>query len=231
MPAAPRPTVAVTGTLGQEQALPAASSSAPPIGSGALLASAKKVKTVTIRPDMSVVAAMAAPKASPPPAREAAGTRSVTLPPGRTGASDSAPQHTATARPPRHTNAPLSLTPGADAAPPSRSPNVPESTRSVGPFASAAPAASEPEAGARGGFAVQISSQRSEADAKASFRVLQSRFSSVLGGRQPYVKRADLGSKGVYYRTLIGPFATADQAAAFCASLKAAGGQCLIHRN
>jgi cell division septation protein DedD len=100
-------------------------------------------------------------------------------------------------------------------------------------LASTGPAAPSGEAtsAVSGGFAVQIASQRSEADAKASFRSLQSRYPNILGGRQSYIRRADLGSKGVYYRTLIGPFATADQAAAFCTSLKAAGGHCLIHRN
>ena len=78
---------------------------------------------------------------------------------------------------------------------------------------------------------VQVASQRSEADAKTSYRTLQSKYPNVLGGRESFVRRADLGAKGVYYRAMVGPFATGEQAVQFCTSLKAAGGQCIIHRN
>ena len=44
-------------------------------------------------------------------------------------------------------------------------------------------------------------------------------------------RRADLGAKGVYYRALVGPFASAEQASSLCSSLKAAGGSCIIQRN
>jgi cell division septation protein DedD len=82
-----------------------------------------------------------------------------------------------------------------------------------------------------GKFAVQVSSQRSEAEANASYRTLQSRYPNVLNGRSSFVRRADLGSRGIYYRTMVGPFATAEEAAQLCTSLKAAGGQCILHRN
>lgn len=78
---------------------------------------------------------------------------------------------------------------------------------------------------------MQVSSQRSEADANASYRTLQARYPNVLAGRAAFVRRADLGNRGVYYRALVGPFTTAEQAAQLCSSLKAAGGQCIIHRN
>jgi len=84
---------------------------------------------------------------------------------------------------------------------------------------------------AAGGYAVQVTAQRSEAEAMAAFRSLQARYPQQLRGRRAFVRRADLGSRGVYYRALIGPFASADQAASVCSSLKAAGGSCLIQRN
>lgn len=86
------------------------------------------------------------------------------------------------------------------------------------------------QAATSGGYVVQVSSQRSEADARASFRVLQGKFPS-LGSRSPLIKRADLGSKGVYYRAMVGPFASSDEASHFCGSLKASGGQCVVQRN
>ena len=86
-----------------------------------------------------------------------------------------------------------------------------------------------PSAG--GGYAVQVTSQRSEAEAQTAFRSLQAKYPGQLGGRQPIVRRADLGAKGTYYRALVGPFASMEQAAGVCSSLKAAGGNCIVQRN
>jgi cell division septation protein DedD len=93
--------------------------------------------------------------------------------------------------------------------------------------AQAAPSAA-PQAG---GYLVQVSSQRNEADAQASYKSLQGKFPAVLGSHSPVIKRADLGEKGVYYRAMVGPFGTPDEATQFCGSLKSAGGQCVIQRN
>jgi cell division septation protein DedD len=92
-------------------------------------------------------------------------------------------------------------------------------------LASVAPAASG------GGYLVQISSQRSEADAQASFRSLQSKFPKELGDREAIVRRADLGPKGIYFRAMVGPFGTAGDADQFCGGFKAAGGQCIVQKN
>ena len=83
-------------------------------------------------------------------------------------------------------------------------------------------------ASATTGYVVQLSSQKTEAEAQASFRALQAKFPNALGGRDPIVRRVDLGSKGIYYRTMVGPFASSHEAGQFCASYKAAGGQCVV---
>jgi hypothetical protein len=80
-------------------------------------------------------------------------------------------------------------------------------------------------------YVVQVSSQRSEADAQASLRSLQAKFPQQMGDREPFVRRADLGAKGIYYRALVGPFGSAGEADQFCSNLKAAGGQCLVQKN
>jgi hypothetical protein len=115
-------------------------------------------------------------------------------------------------------NAPLPLSPQASAQPRTR-------------VASNNPSQQAPTAVSTGGYVVQVSSQRNEADAQASFRVLQGKFPSVLGSRSPLIKRADLGAKGVYYRAMVGPFGSSEEASHFCGSLKSAGGQCVIQRN
>ncbi len=81
------------------------------------------------------------------------------------------------------------------------------------------------------GYAVQVSSQHSEAEAQSAYRELQAKFPQQLGSRRAFFRRADLGDKGIYYRALVGPFATPEQATTFCSSLKAAGGNCFTQRN
>ena len=72
---------------------------------------------------------------------------------------------------------------------------------------------------------------RADHHAQASYRALQSKFPSVLGSRAPLIKRADLGDHGVYYRAMVGPFGSSDEASQFCGILKSAGGQCVVQRN
>jgi len=81
------------------------------------------------------------------------------------------------------------------------------------------------------GRAVQLSSQTSEAEAQASLRALQAKYPSQLGGHSSFVKRVDLGAKGIYYRAMIGPFASASEARQFCSDFKSAGGQCVVPTN
>jgi len=92
-------------------------------------------------------------------------------------------------------------------------------------------AALSPAADGTAHYVVQVSSQRSEADAQASYKALQQKYASVLGGHDPIIRRADLGDKGTFYRAQVGPFATMEEANQLCNSLKSAGGQCIIQRN
>ena len=56
-------------------------------------------------------------------------------------------------------------------------------------------------------YAVQVSSHQSEDEAQSLFRDLQNQIPKFLGGYTPVIRRADLGAKDIYYRTMIGPFA------------------------
>jgi nitrate reductase NapE component len=82
-----------------------------------------------------------------------------------------------------------------------------------------------------GGYAVQVTSERSESNAQAALLALQAKYPNQLSGRQPIIRRADLGAKGTYYRVLVGPFASAEEASGLCSRLKAAGGNCIVQRN
>jgi hypothetical protein len=76
-----------------------------------------------------------------------------------------------------------------------------------------------------------VSSQRSEAAALAAYREVQRRFSGVLGDREPDIQRADLGSRGVYYRARVSPGLSNSAAISLCTSLKNAGGDCIVTQN
>ena len=230
--------------------MPAAQASAPPdaaqpaTGNGIISGEPKKIHTIAIRPDQlgaggsQPAAAQQSPQPQPqaqmapqPPARPAA-----PLARAATSAAPAAtpePPRQAEARavvPLRHTESisrsePLSLNPNAPGAPIAA--RAPVRTAVVAPQARVAPAATA----LGGGYAVQLSSQRSEAEAQASFRSLQAKFPKQLGGRQASIHRVELGAKGTYYRAMVGPFANASEASELCSGLKAAGGQCLIQRN
>jgi hypothetical protein len=115
-------------------------------------------------------------------------------------------------------NQPLSLAPASE--PPQR-------------MAATAPTQIAP-ASSGGGYVVQVSSQQTEESAHASYRVLQSKYGSVLGSRAPVVKRVDLTDKGkgIVYRAFAGPYASAEEATQACNSLKSAGlSACFVQRN
>jgi hypothetical protein len=81
------------------------------------------------------------------------------------------------------------------------------------------------------GYLVQVSSQKSEADAQASFRSLKAKYADAMGSYSaPVIKKVDIPGKGVMYRAMIGPFDTSEAANQFCSTLKTAGGQCLVPR-
>jgi hypothetical protein len=185
----------------------------------------KKIHTVTIRSDQSGGSDTGAA-----PAQQHGATRSAKMSAMKPSAPAPAPAPSG--------SQPLSLAPdsqGDVAAPtpaPAPPPPAPPRSRAHAAVANAAPAGgAAAETASSGGYAVQVSSQRSEADAHAAFRALRNKFPNQLGGREPIVRRADLGAKGIYYRAMVGPFASMEEAAGMCSNLKAAGGTCLVQRN
>jgi cell division protein FtsN len=175
-------------------------------------------------------AVSAFPQASPPPASpsEPKRVRTVTIrndqgtlpaggmaaPPARTTARAPAPSPAAPSAPP------LAITPG-------QQPAAPLTMADATP---AAPPPRAPSARAEGGYVVQLSAQKSEAEAQASFRAMQAKY-AALNGQQPLIRRKDQGDRGVFYAAQVGPFGSKDEAAQFCEGLKSAGGSCFVLRN
>jgi hypothetical protein len=179
----------------------------------------RKIRTFSVRGDQpdsdAVPVAAAASAAAKPAANVRTASASPRTPTAVANANDSA-------------NTPLSLSPQATQTAPAAEPRTRvAATTPVQIAPQAAPAGSA----GNSGYLVQVSSQRNEADAQASYRALQGKFPSVLGSHSPVIKRADLGDKGVYYRAMVGPFGSSDEASHFCGSLKTAGGQCVVQRN
>ncbi len=174
----------------------------------------RRIRTLSVPADVTsgATAPVAAPAAKPP----VAAAHAAAPPSQGVAATRSAPAPAA--------NAPLSLSPQAALQP---APVAEPRTR----MAANTPEPAAASNGGGSGYLVQVSSQRNEADAQASFRALQGKFPGVLGSRAPVIKRADLGEKGVYYRAMVGPFGSPDEASQFCGSLKTAGGQCVVQRN
>ncbi len=205
----------------------------------------RRVRTVPIRPDQGGDVAAAPPSQQPtsvaPPRQANAAAANAAAPPP-----DDTPARAAAARASSRTalrstpppapapagNAPLSLSPDANNNAPSpvaqdNFPPPPPPRASAPPPARVA-SAPPPAASAGGSYLVQVSSQRSEAEAESAYRGIQSKFGSVLGSQPHTVRRADLGAKGVYYRAMVGPFASREEAVQVCSSLKQAGGDCVV---
>jgi hypothetical protein len=73
------------------------------------------------------------------------------------------------------------------------------------------------------GYVAVLSSRKSHMDALKSFADIQQKYTSVLQGRTPDVREADLGEKGVWYRVVVGPPGSRDSANSVCSQLKSQG--------
>jgi hypothetical protein len=157
---------------------------------------------------------------------------------------DSAAPQSAAAKPAGAPPKPVAAAPAAPRNPPTSANASANQPLSLAP--QSAPAAEPPQrmaatnptqiapASSGGGYVVQVSSQQSEDSAAASYRVLQSKYGSVLGSRSPVIKRVDLTDKGkgIVYRAFAGPYGSAEEATQACNSLKSAGlSACFIQRN
>ena len=122
-------------------------------------------------------------------------------------------------------------TPPAPVAPAKQQPAPRAKQASQSPVAQPADTPPAREAAPTGGFVVQLSSQKTEEEARASFKVLASKYAAVFGDREPYIKRVTIPEKGTFYRANVGPFATSAEANHFCSNLKIVGGQCIVQKN
>jgi len=195
-----------------------------------LLGEPRRVKTVSVRPDGTIITDPPKPAPEPAPVAPPAPKPVNATPPAAQTVADDPAAEAPAARPPApprpSTRAPLRITPPAQqrvasAAPVAPAPagpiEVPETHQ-----ASAMPAATS------GSFAVQLGAPGSEKEARDLFASLQRRYPD-LGGYKPFIRKAEVNNRTIY-RLRVGPFSR-DDASSLCTRLQASGGQCFIARN
>jgi hypothetical protein len=183
----------------------------------------KRVRTVTVRSDGSVVTD---PNRAVPTATQ---QRSGNSPLALSNPAGTNPVPTAPPSRPATTTAPQpGDNPWATVTNPTPTAFPPQS----GPVASnPPPSIAVQPAPPAGSYVVQVAAQKSEAEAASTWSQLQQKYPTVLGSQQASIRRVDLGERGVFFRAQVGPFASRAQASEVCQSLKAAGGECVIQRN
>ncbi|KVK42149.1 sporulation protein [Agrobacterium deltaense] len=80
-----------------------------------------------------------------------------------------------------------------------------------------------------GGYYIQIASLPSQAEAQKSYQNMSAKFGSVIGGRGVDIKAAEIAGKGTFYRVRI-PAGDKNEAVALCEKFRSAGGSCLVAR-
>ena len=211
-----------------------------------LFPDARPVKTVSVRPDGSLISDMTGSTPSPAPTPVA---KTV----DRVADNSAAPPAVASEPATPKLDLPTKLSPKSTArvaktdttAPASATnttPNAPlqigAATRSIAnkpaptndaQVADAGDAAAAADHAKGGEWAVQLAAPRSEADAQSAISRLKNKYSDALGDAELGIHKADVKGETIY-RVRAGGLSKAS-AAALCSKLKASGGDCFIAKN
>jgi hypothetical protein len=183
----------------------------------------KKVKTVSVRPDGTVIERDAPPPALARPAPTAPAAARPAAPGAAPRAAQQAPD-AATATPKSPVKPATTPHAAAPARPKPEKPAATEQTASA-----EAPAAQEAAPVASGAFAVQFGAAGSEAEARKMIQDVSAKFGAQLGGRRPGFQFAKVGDKSVYRVRAAGM--SRESAVGVCEKVKASGGKCFVAGN
>ncbi|TVR10449.1 MAG: hypothetical protein EA385_03615 [Salinarimonadaceae bacterium] len=201
----------------------------------------RRVRTVTVRPDGTIVrnetaSFMQAPSASgePATATDSAPTNHVPSAPWR---SPALPQvvRDAAPTPAQEPEAPVQIATAPEPVAPQQAPPPPAAPLSLTGSPAPAPAVPQQTASAAaptsvgGGYAVQLGIRDSQARAEQAFTQFRDRYSNLIGGASPIIMRAEVNGS-IIYRVRVGPYALAE-ANGLCEQIKGAGGDCFVARN
>ncbi|MCB1477095.1 MAG: SPOR domain-containing protein [Rhodobiaceae bacterium] len=221
-----------------QDAAPRPTSEATPLTPAPAPDQPKRVKTVVVKPDGTVVGQPQAPVTPAPVAPPSAPLRIANAPaaPSREGDAPAVQREAPAPAPTQPVNnvpagRPLSLTPSAINNAPSTPAPAPAPTRVATAQPAPSPAPVATSSGPAGTYVVQVASRKSEDQAQSAVSAIKSRYNAALGGYVPNVERADLGDKGVFYRVGVGPISSQQEAVSLCERLKSAGQDCFVRRN
>jgi hypothetical protein len=179
----------------------------PPVDSIAALLEPKKVKTVAVRPDGTLVPDDAPPQVEPAARHIAAAPKPVP----RVAATSKAPNARAEAEKTSiaiaHKDRGLQVADAQD-----RAPGV-EAARQT-----------------PGSFAVQLAAPATEREARATQVRLMKKFGAELTGFHPSIHKAEVGGKSVY-RVRVSGLSSREEATALCEKIQGSGGRCFVARN
>jgi hypothetical protein len=189
----------------------------------------RRVKTLVVRPDGSVMqpAVPGIAAAAPAPAPQVASAEAVPAAPAPIQA------HLAAAGQPAAQPAPVQ--PAQAVAPAAADPQQvasippakPKPVKAAAAAEDPAPKAAAPKTPSQ--FVVQVGSKQNQTEALATFADMQQKYPTLLANYRPMVQKADLGSKGVWYRLRIGPIVDKTAASKLCTQLKSQGlNDCLV---
>jgi hypothetical protein len=237
--AAGSPVAAAAGT-------PIVAPGAPTATVAPLFPDANPVKTVSVRPDGTLISADSTP--TPAPAAQGAARSVDTAPVGTTTAPAAtgepatpkldlptklSPKSSARVVAKTDTTAPAAAADATPTAPLQLAAPAAAAKAAKTPPAKAAPvvadaAASEPAA-AGGGWAVQFAAPRSQADAQNAIARLKSKYAAELGGADLAVREAEVKGDTIYRVRADG--LSREDASSLCAKVRASGGDCFIAKN
>jgi cell division septation protein DedD len=168
----------------------------------------RKVKTMVVRPDGTMADPPADAAAAEAPAAPEAAAPDAQLATAAAAPAAAEPQEVASLQ-----------------APPAPAPKPKPAAKPAVQTAAATPAA----AAGPTKYVVQVGSKKNQTDALASFADMQQKYPTLLANYRPMVQKADLGTKGTWYRLRIGPIADKTAATKLCGQLKSQGlPDCLV---
>ncbi|HZD63819.1 MAG TPA: SPOR domain-containing protein [Xanthobacteraceae bacterium] len=198
----------------------------------------KRVKTVSVRPDGSLLAAEASPaRAADPIAAIAAGrpapaaSTDAALPKSATSKATARPGATpnAEAAAPVAGDQSISTTPAPAKPRAAAAKPKPEAVKVASAEDGSATDTTPTQSAGSGGFAVQLAAPGSEQDARSISNKLGQKFGGILDGHRPSVVKAEIGEKSIY-RVRVGSLSR-DEANSLCSKIKSKGGDCFVAKN
>ncbi|MCI0735727.1 MAG: SPOR domain-containing protein [Beijerinckiaceae bacterium] len=167
----------------------------------------KKVKTVSVRPDGTLVPAEAQPQAAAPATRPA-------------------PAPAPRAATPK-TVARVAATPKPAAVDATGNPQTTTAAKAKRAEPAGAREGAAAAGGSPGAFAVQLAAPSSEQEARDLQTRLMKKFGTELAGFQPSIHKAAVGGKEVYRVRVVG-LSSREQATALCQKVQSSGGNCFV---